>query len=469
MYTEKIERIQRFKLALRMGIPIFLLTGVLLFSLLSQYLEHIPGSFIIIIVGILAISVYFQFYLIYQGFNEGITDFITHTFTPSYLKKLFKQRKKKLTQTLILFSIDNISDINERFGIKNGDKLLYDTSKLIDAFFQEKGIKNLILSYYKGGNFIILLDGEQSDNRLLFDLFSSKVAYSKIEGIEIKSSGAIIDTKVNDDFEKLIDRLFELQIESQKRQKIILNDEVNLNELENSILKALDHKNLSIMAQEVESKKSKILDVSVKLIDENQKLIHQKRFLPIITRLGLRARYELLKIEFIIEETKKYPEYSCVMSIAAEVLRDYQFQTQVESLVSGIKECRLVFMLEEKEYYSNIKHFDYILQNYRDLGIRIALDGLGNNHTTQLYMKDLHVDMVRFDGSYGKKIEDKRYQNMLEGLNLMAQKMGLYTWVRLIKDETSATIAKEMGIDMISGNYLAKIASIETIAKKEEV
>ncbi len=469
MYTEKIERIQRFKLALRMGIPIFLLTGVLLFSLLSQYLEHIPASFIIIIVGVLAVSVYFQFYLIYQGFSEGITDSTTHTFTPAYLKRLFKQGKKSATQTLILFSIDNISDINERFGIKNGDKLLYNISKLIDTFFQEKGVKKLIFSHYKGGNFIILLDGGQSDNRLLFDLFSAKVAYSKIESIEIKSSGAIIDTKVNDDFEKLLDRLFELQVESQERQKIIEIDEVNLNELENSILRALELKKFSIMAQKVQGENSNSLDISVKLIDENQKLIHQKRFLPIITRLGLRAQYELLKVEYIIKEIKKYSEFSYIMDIAAEVLRDYQFQMQIESLMSDIQECRLIFIFEEKEYYSNIKHFDYILQNYRDLGIEITLDGLGKNHTTQLYIKDLHVDMVCFDGSYGKKIENKRYQNMLEGLNLMAQKMGLRTWIRLIKDESSATIAKEMGIDMMSGNYLAKIASIETIAKKEEI
>ena len=70
MYTEEIERIQRFKLALRMGIPIFMLASILLFSLLTQYFEHIPSNFIIIIVGLLAIAVYFQFFLIYQGFKE---------------------------------------------------------------------------------------------------------------------------------------------------------------------------------------------------------------------------------------------------------------------------------------------------------------------------------------------------------------------------------------------------------------
>jgi EAL domain-containing protein (putative c-di-GMP-specific phosphodiesterase class I) len=467
MYTETIERIQRFKLALRMGVPIFLLAGVLLFSLLTQYMEHIPSNFIIIIVGLLAVSVYFQFYLIYQGFNERITDNITHTFTPQYIKKLFNQRKKKSVQTLILFSIDNISDVNERFGMKNGDELLHTISKEIDSFFKSKGIKKLIISHYKGGIFIILLDGYQRDNRILFDLFSTKIDSSKINDIEIKSSGAVIDTEISEDFDKLLDRLFELKIDSQKRHEIIENDKINLSKLENSIVEAIKRKRLSVMGQKISYKESFIVDISVKLIDENGKFIHQKRFLPIITRLGLRADYELMKIEYILNEPKRPSNYYYALNIAAEVLRNTKFKNTLKTLLSDIKEPKLIIIIEEKEYFSNIKYFDNIIQEYRTLGIKIVLDGLGNNHTTQLYMKDLHVDMVRFDSSYGKKIQDIRYQNIIEGLNLTAQKMNLLTWIKLISDKESAKIAQDIGIDIISGNYFSKITEIQNLHKEE--
>jgi EAL domain-containing protein (putative c-di-GMP-specific phosphodiesterase class I) len=463
MYTEKIERIQRFKLALRMGIPIFLLAGVLLFSLLTQYLKAIPVNFIIIIVGLLAVAVYFQFYLIYQGFNERITDTITHTFTPEYLEKIFNKRKKKTTQSIILYSINNIADINERFGIKNGDKLLYNISQIIDEFFQSKGIKKLILSHYKAGDFIILLEGEKSGHRLLFDIFSTKMGHPKIEGIEIQSCSALVDTKISQNFEKLIDRLFELQLESQKRLEIIDDDKTDLNELESSILESLKAKRFSIMAQKAEYEGEKILDVSVKLIDAEDKFIHQKRFLPIITRLGRRAEYELAKIQSIVSLANKYTHFTYAISVAAEVVRDHQFQLEIESLISDCRESSLMFILEEKEYFSNIKRFDYIIQNYRKLGIKIVLDGLANNPTTQLYMKDLHVDMVRFDGSYGKNIDEDRYQNIVEGLNLAAQKMGLLTWIRLIKDKNSADLAKKLGIDIISGHYISKVSRVDSL------
>jgi len=465
MYTETIERIQRFKLALRMGIPIFFLAGVLLFSLLTQYFDHIPTNFIIIIVGLLAVSVYFQFYLIYQGFNERITDNVTHTFTSEYLKKLFDKRKKKEIQTLILYSIDNISDINERLGIKNGDRVLHSVSKIIDQFFKSRGVKKLIISHYKGGNFIILLDGYQSENRLLFDLFSTKVDNSKIDDIEIKTSAAVIDTNISDNFEKLLDRLFELKIDAQKNHQIVENDKLNLNKLENSIIEAIKNRQLSIMGQKVDYTDDKIIDISVKLIDENGKFIHQKRFLPIISRLGLRAEYELTKIKLIIKESEKNSFTYYAVNVAAEVLRDSYFKKEIKEIFSDIKNYKFIIIIEEKEYFSNIRYFDHILQEYRDLGIKIALDGLGNNHTIQLYMKDLHVDMIRFDSSYGKNIKDRRYQNIIEGLNLTAQKMNLVTWIRLIGDEKSAKIAKDIGIDIISGNYFSKIENL----KKEEI
>lgn len=464
MYTEKIERIQRFKLALRMGIPIFLLGAVLIFSLLTQYLNAIPANFIIIIVGLLAVAVYFQFFLIYQGFNERITDTITHTFTPEYLKKIFDTRKKKSTQSLILYSINNITDINERFGVKNGDKILYEISQSIDDFFQNKGIKKLILSHYKAGDFIILLDGEKSEHRLLFDIFSTKMGHSKIKGIEIQSCSALIDTKVSQNFEKLIDRLFELQLASQKRLEIIDDDKTDLNELESSILESLKAKRFSIMGQSVDYKSEKIVDVSAKLLDSNGKLIHQKRFLPLITRLGKRAEYELAKLQEICKVASINSEFTYAVTIAAEVIRDHQFEFQVKDLLQHYRECKLILILEEKEYFSNIKRFDSIVQNYRKLGIKIVLDGLANNPTTQLYMKDLHVDMVRFDGSYGKNIDQERYRNIVEGLNLSAQKMGLLTWIRLIKDEQSAAMAKSVGIDIISGNYIAKLSSMDDLS-----
>jgi EAL domain-containing protein (putative c-di-GMP-specific phosphodiesterase class I) len=345
--------------------------------------------------------------------------------------------------------------------MNNGDKLLRKIAKNIDEFFKTKGIKKPVFSHYKGGNFLILLDGEQGSYATIFDLFLTKIDDSIVDDIELKCSGSIIDTDISDDFEKLVDRLFELRIESQLRDSYIEKDEINLSELENSVIDAINSKRVSIMGQKTDMGDISIVDISVKLIDKNEKLIHQKRFIPIVTRLGMRESYELIKLENVLKKIDINPKYLFAVTIAAEVLRNTKFKTDVKRLITDTKECRLIFILEEKEYFSNIKYFDNILQDYRKLGIKIALDALGNNHTTQLYMKDLHVDIIRFDSTYGKKLHVKRYQSIVEGLNLTAHKIGLLTWIRFIGDEDSAKIARDMKIDVISGNYFSKIEPIE--------
>ncbi|RUM67121.1 MAG: hypothetical protein DSZ03_00165, partial [Sulfurimonas sp.] len=157
------EREAQFKLAIRMGFPIFLLSSVLLFSLLSQYLDVIPSSFIIIVVGLFAVAVYFLFYLIYKGYDERITDPITHVFTREYGMALFKKEiQQEPTYTFILISIHNLHDINEQYGINNGDIVLYETAQWIGRFFEEKGVKNFPICVLKGGDYLIGLKGDKN-------------------------------------------------------------------------------------------------------------------------------------------------------------------------------------------------------------------------------------------------------------------------------------------------------------------
>jgi hypothetical protein len=82
-YPEKKEREHRFVLALRMGLPIFFLSTVSLFALLTQHYTTF-SSLIVLSIAILGVMIYFIFYLIYQSSRENITDPITHTFTSEF-------------------------------------------------------------------------------------------------------------------------------------------------------------------------------------------------------------------------------------------------------------------------------------------------------------------------------------------------------------------------------------------------
>ena len=467
MYSEEIEREQRFRLALRMGIPIFLFIGILLYSLLTPYFKEIPYTFVIAVIGSLAIAVYFQFYLIYQAFDERVTDTQTHTFTSDYFNKIFSKRIAKNTQTLFLYSVKNIPDINDKLGIKKANILLYTVAKRIDTFLEERNISKPVISRIRGGDFLIMIEGERQQYRQLFDLMYSKMSSILINDIEVTVSGAMIDTAISTDYEKLIDRLYELQIEQQKNRMLMDEENENLSELEAKVYGALEHKRFSIMGQKVDFDAASYIDVSVKLIADNGKLIHQKRFLPIINREGMRKRYDYEKIVALFAAINEEDENTYCVSVAAETLRNRRFLQDLQEFLQTQKHHHLAILFKENDYYANIKRFNALLQEYKDMGITLILDDLGNNPTSQLYLKDLDIDIVRFDGAYGKRINDTGYKSMVEGLDVVAKRLGKKSWVRLIEDESAYKVAKSIGIDLISGNYLGKIAPLKSNDIKE--
>lgn len=88
------EREYRFRLALRMVLPIFALVFALILHTFITSQKTISTSFYIEATLILLFSIYFIFYLIYKGFDTKITDNTSKTFTREYIYNYLKKRLK---------------------------------------------------------------------------------------------------------------------------------------------------------------------------------------------------------------------------------------------------------------------------------------------------------------------------------------------------------------------------------------
>lgn len=466
LYSEEKERVERFKLALRMGLPIFSLSLLLAFIGLSRYFETIPVSFFITAIILLAIMIYFIFYLISKSFDERISDPISHAFTREYLLSILKKEIKKGPYTLILVSIDNLHDINKRYSTINGDKVLSKFAEWTNDFLQEKGFEKVPIGHFKGGDLIVGLSGRKSEHSTLLDLFCIKAENKIIDDIEIEVSGAIIDTTLTDDLDQLIVRLFELHQERKvQKQESQDEDDLDPSELEISVINAIREKDFSIHFQRAKIEGDRdIAESSIKLFGKQGKLIHQKSYIPVINRLGLSREFDTLMLEHIIDLcAQEKTDAIFALTLFPSTVRNQAFIEKAHILLSNntAAKGRLIFILGEQEYFSRTKRYNDLLQAYRRMGVLIALDRLGVYQTTLLYLRELQVDIVRFDQHYGKKILERGYQSLLRGLNLSAHDLGVRTWIRMIQDDESIMMAKSIGIDYIQGNKIAKILPIE--------
>lgn len=461
IYTEEKERSHRFALALRMGLPIFFLLIIAFFGLFTQ--PNITfGSLIVLSILLLGIMVYFLFYLIYQSERENITDPISHTFTPEYFFNRFLNCDAKQTKTAVMVVIENLTSINEQYGIQNGNKILWESVKLMNQFFTSKGIEKLPVCRFKGGDFILIFEGDKDLYIPTIELF--KIIYKNhlIDEIEVNFEAVYVDTKTINDKNELITRLYETYM-LQKREVNSEFDEISEPaELEIRILEALDKKRCSIGVQEVRGDNESFFDTTVKLVDLHEKLIHQNNYLPFLNRIGKLRILESSLLEKIVEIAERR-EQKFSITISPVTMRNPIFFQHALRLLQDFPKAKqnIVLIIDEKEYTPNIKRFIEQISQYRAVGYNIALNHYGSNHTTMLYLKEIEVDYIRFDSLYSRHIKEERYQNLLRGLNMIAHLMKVKSWIGMIEDAEAAEIAKEIGIDCIQGNYLAKITTLE--------
>lgn len=451
------EREYRFKLALRMGLPIFALILALVFHTLITNYTTLQTSFYVEAILLLVVSIYFIFFLIHRGFDVKITDSVTKTFTREYLYQyLQKEIKNKKEYTLILISIDNLNDINRLYGIKNGDKVLKYVADWIAEYLQKEGIENYPIGHIKGGDFIIGLEGFKDNYSTILELLCLKSNELNVDDIEVKISGAITDTSYSKDLNYLIENLFELQNKN-KNAKYKKEEEINPNELELLVIDAIDNKNLLIMSQEVFHAGSVAFrECYVKLKGQNNKIIHPKTYLKVINKLGLGVSFDLIVLEEILKNCT-HKENIYAVNILPTSFRNEKFLARTKELLKHYKDTKIMFVLSEMQYYSYTSRYNSIIKSLKNLDVLIAIDRLGAIHTSFLYLRELEIDVVRFDTYYSNLEKLSQNRNIIDGFNLMAHEKGVKTWIKNIEDEATYKLVQEVGIDYVQGKYLSKV------------
>ena len=458
------EREYRVRLALRMGLPIFALILAFISSVFITTYESLQHTFYIGATLLLAFSIYFIFYLIYRGFDKRITEPISKTFTRDYLYKyLKKDMEKEKVYTLILISIDHLHDINVRYGIKNGDKVLYEVAKYIGKYFEDKEIHNFPMGQIKGGDFVVGLKGEKESYSSMLEIFCLKSSEFKVDDIEVIISGAITDTAFSNDLDYMVENLFEIADDNRNKKITSDRDNINPSDLELYVINSIKSKSVSIMTQDIyEDDGVVIKECFFKLKSPDGRVLHPKNYMKAVNRLGLTVDHDLMILEKSIFNCSADDSISFAIRVSPTSLRNYDFLTKAKEFLEQKPHTkgRVIFLLSETEYYSYTDRYNTILNSLRRLGVKIAIDRLGSLHTSFLYLRDLDIDIVRFDAFYTKDIKNKKHNSIIEGINVMAHSRGVKTWVKMVENQEIKDFAKKTGIDYLQGKELAQLNKI---------
>jgi len=446
------EREYRFKLALRIGLPIFgLILALISHTFITTY-DTLQLTFYVESAILLIVSIYFIFYLIYHGFNKSIIDRVTNTFSNEYLMEYLKKEiDKNERYTLILISVDNLYDINSMYTYKNGDKVLLEVARWIGEYFKSQGVEDFAIGHLKSGDFLLGFKGDDTNYKTMLEFMCIKMSDFKVNDIEVKISSALVGTSYSKDLEYLLEHLFEIQ-----KQKQIQVD-LDPNELELLVIESIKSKSFVMGFQDifdVKTSKVKMKECFIKLKTKNEKLLYPKTYMKVIQKYGLVIDYDLMILHNVLQNIKK--DETIAITVSPISIRNPIFLSSIKEMIGQkLEDKTIYFIISEQEYYPNISRFNHILNSLKGFGFYIVLDRLGSWHTSFLYLRDLDVDMVRFDAFYTKGFS--RYRYILDGLNDMAHKKKLKTWIKMVQDEETKKLVMQSHIDYMQGNFLASV------------
>ncbi|WP_263832438.1 GGDEF domain-containing protein [Sulfurospirillum oryzae] len=465
LYSEIKERENRFITALKIAFPLLLLISVFFYTF--QLFSHTSINYILLIL-LIPIYVYYTVYLIYHGFQTSLIDPITKTFTRAEIISKIVKIKKRETTTIIFLHINNLNDINERYGINNGDLVLYHFIQKLQFFLREHRFKKIAIGRYSNDGFILLLNHPSRELRHLLTIFTKSVQNIGILNIEVKVAFSLLSAAYDSDVNNIIERLLMLLEEQKKSEEITPN--IKLDQFQMIIEEAINHRQLFFKYQPSLAQKSNqinILEILTRMESKLYGTLSKQQIQRIINHTGHEREFDEKVFELLLEEIKPLMEKEVLFCIEVSpvTLRNLSFKRYLVTLFekNGIDPHRFILEIIEQKSYENMHRFREIIESYQEVGFKIALGNFGGNNCGFEYLKYLPIDLVKFDIEFTKKIDDPKYQQLLSHYVELIQTLHIQSMVKFVDKEALFEKMKEIKPDFIQGFCISKPKSIEQI------
>ena len=469
MYALKEDKKRKFYLALRVSLPVIILTALLVFVIFSEHKSFWYNLFILL--GGIFVSVYYIFFLIFAELREKVIDETTSTFNRKYLSTFLRRYLKPNKSVLVLISLDNIKEINERYGIENGDKILKDLALLIDHFFSNY-FGQVPIGRLQAGDFIVVVESDEERVKEVLEEFMKEYDNSFIRNIEIKLFASYLKVPSSiDNLQSLFDQLYEEiyyckgKCKSKAKQsRLYQKRKENSKEFERQIAQSIQEHRLSLLFQptlNLHTRRFDTAEILVKLLDEEGNLIHPSQFIPVVNRLGLENAFDLALTQELLRQIKqeKLPLWVIYsLNLSPYSVRNRRFTQNFFDLFDSVElsPAHVAIELFEMGIYKDIGYYKKVLESYKEQGFHIAFDNFGSCNASVEYIKSIEVDFIHFDKFFTKHLDNPRYKALLTHWIELFKDLGIKSVVKFIDKEEMVARIQKMGVDYIQGYAVAK-------------
>jgi len=376
--------------------------------------------------------------------------------------------KKAHEYSLISIDINNFKNINDLYGVTNGDSILNQFAELMIKIKKEAHLRVFRIS----GNEFVLLNKkpQEGDNYETFiKSLNKKIHENKFyinynnEKLNINILVTIgVACRSKEPIEHAHIALQQAKQEHIKYKIYKYDSELKENILKNmkmtQIIKdAMKNDKVVVYFQGIFKDDKAYKYETLVRIEHEDRIISPFEFLQIAKKNG--DYLNLTKI--IIEKSfrtfqNRVEDFSINLSFEDIENKDMVKYLKVKINQYNVSKRLIIEILEDESIksYSTVREF---VKEFKALGVKIALDDFGSGYSNFNRVLELQVDYIKIDGSIIKNMDTNHDSYLIaKTITDFSKKLGIKTIAEYIHSDAVYTKAKEIGVDEFQGFLLAE-------------
>ncbi|MCU7837338.1 MAG: GGDEF and EAL domain-containing protein [gamma proteobacterium symbiont of Taylorina sp.] len=382
--------------------------------------------------------------------------------------------------SLILFDINNFKGINDTYGHPTGDLVL---KKIADAL-QQALRKGESLFRIGGDEFACILQTYQPEDALKIAqrCHENIVAISFLQ-LDIKepvrASIGISHNNISE-HNSISELLWQADVAvySAKRpeqphvvtysDKIKnVSDNILSNKLNHIIFDAIDSgKGISMFYQPIVNLDNGEIDYYEALlrIRHQGKIISPGEIFDLVEARKLDFEMDIAIFKQIADDFKqqRIPVNSGVsVNISGPAIINHQIVDILSEFIPYLAHYKIVLEITETSLITQINHAAENIKMLKKLGFLIALDDFGSGYSSISYLSSMPVDIVKFDISLIRQLEDEKQFSIIRHLSKMIKETGHILVAEGIETEELKIIVKKLDFNYVQGFLLGRPAPFD--------
>lgn len=197
--------------------------------------------------------------------------------------------------------------------------------------------------------------------------------------------------------------------------------------------------------------------------DDRETFENPFEFISFGEQAGIIGEFDLAMIQKVLdmlqERAGKNRQPVVSINLSGRSLTSSLFKDALRKMLKANKDIssQVVFEITESYKIEDLDAANKFIQELRRNGNAVCLDDFGSGESSFEYLKKLHIDFVKIDGSYVKEsLGTKRGRHLLRAISALCNDLNISTIAEMIENENVARFLADAGITLGQGFYFGK-------------